>query len=76
MNNYTQEAHNAMVMLTKCMLSISIVMLSFFIFKNLAVRVSIFFIAPIIIFMIPSRIILCSFWGLPRFLLKNISSIL
>jgi len=55
MNNYTQEAHSAMVMLTKCMLSIAIVMLSFFIFKNLAVRVSIFFIAPIIIFMIPSR---------------------
>ena len=55
MNNYTEEAHSAMVMLTKCMLSIAIVMLSFFLFKNLALRVSIFFIAPIIIFMIPGR---------------------
>lgn len=54
MNNYTQEAHSAMVMLTKCFMSIAIVMLSFFIFKDLAVRVSIFFLAPIIIFMIPS----------------------
>jgi hypothetical protein len=55
MNNHAEEAHGTLVMLTKCMLSVAIVMLSFFLFKNLAVRVSIFFIAPIIIFMIPGR---------------------
>jgi len=43
MNNHAEEAHSTLVML------------SFFLFKNLAVRVSIFFIAPIIIFMIPGR---------------------
>lgn len=55
MNNYTEEAHNALVMLTKCLMAITIVILSFFIFQNVAIRVAIFFIAPIIIFMIPSR---------------------
>jgi hypothetical protein len=55
MNNHAEEAHSTLVMLTKCMLSVAIVMLSFFLFKNLALRVSIFFIAPIIIFMIPGR---------------------
>lgn len=55
MNNYTEEAHNALVMLTKCLMAVLIVILSFFIFHNVAIRVAIFFIAPIIIFMIPSR---------------------
>jgi hypothetical protein len=55
MNNYTEEAHNTLVMLTKCLMSVTLVILSFFIFHNVAVRVLIFFIAPIIIFMIPSR---------------------
>jgi nucleoside recognition membrane protein YjiH len=55
MNNYTEEAHNTLVMLTKCLMSSAIVILSFFIFHNVAIRVTIFFIAPIIIFMIPGR---------------------
>lgn len=55
MNNYTEEAHNTLVMVTKCLMSVLIVILSFFIFHNVAIRVTIFFVAPIIIFMIPSR---------------------
>ena len=55
MNNYTEEAHNTLVMITKCLMAVLIVILSFFIFHNVAIRVTIFFIAPIIIFMIPGR---------------------
>jgi hypothetical protein len=55
MNNYTEEAHNTLVMITKCLMAVLIVILSFFIFHNVAIRVTIFFVAPIIIFMIPSR---------------------
>lgn len=53
MENYMVESQGSIAMLAKSMMTIVFIIISFFLFHNLYVRLGIFIVTPFVIFSIP-----------------------